>query len=171
MEIGTHHKMNARTLHLFFADCAWREAERHTHPVERFTKALGAVAHAAMCRTFKKYGHTAQDRHAKHREISLRPVQRVQASALENVRAVLGGLEKLAAKMEQFLQLTKPTPTFAAPCYSKSTDTLLWSLGRRRRTVETEVTLPPPMVFGLAPANTAVYSFNVSGLLAHCLRA
>ncbi len=81
MEIGTHHKMNPRTLHLFFADCAWREAERHTNPIERFTKALQTVAREGVCRPFKKYGHTPKEREVAPRELSLRPIHRIPALA------------------------------------------------------------------------------------------
>lgn len=171
MEIGTHHKMNPRTLHLFFADCAWREAERHTNPIERFTKALGAVARAGVCRTFKKYGYQAKDREAKPREISLRPIQRVQASAVESLRAVLGGLDKLAVKVEQFLKLTRPAPTFAAPGYAQATEPPQWTLGRRKKVVASQAAPAPTVRFNLPPVTTPVHCFNVFGLLAHSLRA
>lgn len=173
MEIGTHHKMNARTLHLFFADCAWREAERETNPIERFAKALTTVAKSGVCRTFKKYGHKDTERKATAREISLRPIHRVPAAALESALTFMGSLEKFASKVGVFLKLTKPRPSFATPSYAQLTETPLWTLGRRSKAAVAERTqiAVPPMRFNLPPASTAVYSFNVFGLLPHSLRA
>jgi hypothetical protein len=173
MEIGTHHKMNARTLHLFFADCAWREAERETVPVDKFAKALLTVAREGVCRRFKKYGRGMKERETKPRTISLRPIHRVVGAALEGALNVLGQASRFANDVTKYLKLTKPTPSFVVAGYAQAVETPLWTLGRRRRSVSTGVpaVLPPVAGYKLPPAYTPVYSFNVFGMLAQALRA
>lgn len=61
MEIGTYHRMNARTLHLFFAECNWRENMRRSTPIEKLVDALQAIAPAGICRTFRKYQAEAKN--------------------------------------------------------------------------------------------------------------
>jgi transposase-like protein len=60
MEIGTYHRMDPTTLHLFFADCAWRENNRRASPTEKVSKAMSFLAKLGVCLPYKKYG----DRHA-----------------------------------------------------------------------------------------------------------
>ena len=171
MEIGTYHKMNPRTLHLFFADCAWREAERYTEPAQRFTKALHAVARAGVCRAFKKYGYKGDDRKSAGRTIELRPIQRVRAVALVSAKAALGGLEKFAAEVAAFVQLTNPAPSFASHILATAEPVKFWSLGRRRTDKSvTPVVLPNIAKPAVSLAPMRVYSFTVSGMLANCLR-
>lgn len=174
MEIGTHHKMNKRTLHLFFADCAWREAERETDPVERFTKALSVVAREGVCRMFKKYGHGVKERETKPRAISLRPIHRVAGPALESALTVLRATSRFADTVRAFVTTTRPAPSFASTAYAQTKEVPLWTLGRRRGTgaVPTASVMAPAVVrFKLPPASTPVYSFNVFGMLAQALRA
>lgn len=170
MEIGTHHKMNPRTLHLFFADCAWRENERHTNPIERFTKALQAVAREGVCRTFKKYGYRPDERKAEPRSIELRPIQRVQATVLKAAQAALGGLERFAKEVATFVQVTRPPASFAA--HTPVAEPALWTLGRRKQESQAASARStiPAMRAALPLPTTAVYSFTVRGLLANCLR-
>jgi transposase-like protein len=171
MEIGTYHKMNPRTLHLFFADCAWREAERYTEPAQRFTKAMHAVARAGVCRAFKKYGYKGDDRKSAGRTIELRPIQRVRAVALVAAKAALGGLEKFAAEVAAFVQLTNPAPSFASHILATAEPVKFWSLGRRRTDKSvTPVVLPNIAKPAVPLAPMRVYSFTVSGMLANCLR-
>jgi transposase-like protein len=170
MEIGTHHKMNPRTLHLFFADCAWREAERHTDPIERFTKALQAVAREGVCRSFKKYGYRPDERKAKPRSIELRPIHRVQTTVLKAAQAVLGGLERFATEVTSFIKATQPPSTYAVA--TPVTQTALWTIGRRKKAARATTAAPlvvvPRLWVPLPP--TPVYSFTVGGMLANCLR-
>lgn len=169
MEIGTHHKMNPRTLHLFFADCAWRENERHTNPIERFTKALQTVAREGVCRTFKKYGYRPDDRKAEPRSIELRPLQRVQATVLKAAQAALGGLERFAKEVATFVQVTRPPVSYAASVAPAEAAT--WTLGRRKKAApSTSAETVVPKLMGAPVPATAVYSFTVRGLLANCLR-
>ncbi len=168
MEIGTHHKMNPRTLHLFFADCAWRENERHTNPIERFTKALQAVAREGVCRTFKKYGYRPDERKAEPRSIELRPIQRVQATVLKAAQAALGGLERFAKEVVAFVQVTRPPASFAA--HTPAAEPGLWTLGRRKKAAPVSSTLETAVRATVPLPATAVYSFTVSGMLANCLR-
>jgi transposase-like protein len=170
MEIGTHHKMNPRTLHLFFADCAWRENERHTNPIERFTKALQAVAREGVCRTFKKYGYRPDERKAEPRSTELRPIQRVQATVLKAAQAALGGLERFAKEVATFVQATRPPASFAA--YVPAAEPALWTLGRRKKQAQAASAMNtlPALQAAVPLPTTAVYSFTVRGLLANCLR-
>lgn len=178
MEIGTHHKMNPRTLHLFFADCAWRENERRTHPITRFTKALQEVASAGVCRAFKKCGYEAVPRNPllkskvpKPRKIELRPIQCVGAAMLQTAQDVLGGLVRFAEKIDAFLKVTRP-PVASAFSANVAEQPTLWDLGRRKRKPQaTNKTLLQSLMSITAPAPaTPVYSFTVSGMLANCLR-
>jgi transposase-like protein len=169
MEIGTHHKMNARTLHLFFADCAWRETERHTNPITRFTKALSTIAREGVCRTFKKYAVSAKEREAKPRQVELRPIHRVAAASLESAQALLGGLKEQAVKVAEFLKVLPSTPK-AGALHARPLDEAptFWDLGRRKKPV---AVVPVPPGASAPPADTPVYGTNVFGMLAHCLRA
>lgn len=173
MEIGTHHKMNARTLHLFFADCAWREAERETVPVDKFAKALLTVAREGVCRRFKKYGRGMKERETKPRTISLRPIHRAAGAALEGALKVMDQASRFSDSVTKFLKLTKPTPSFAPAGYAQVAEAPLWTLGRRRKPASTgtPAVLPPVTGYKLPPAYTPVYSFNVFGMLAQALRA
>ena len=170
MEIGTHHKMNPRTLHLFFADCAWREAERHTNPIVRFTKALQAVAREGLCRTFKKYGYTPKERETSPRKIELRPIKRIPALALEVAQRALGGLAKLADEVAAFIKLTRPAPTFASNLLAKAEPEAFWDLGHRKKARLVEPKSQASLMAAPAPAGNRIYSFTVSGMLANCLR-
>ena len=170
MEIGTHHKMNPRTLHLFFADCAWREAERHTNPIVRFTKALQAVAREGLCRTFKKYGYTPKERETAPRKIELRPIKRIPALALEVAQRALGGLAKLADEVAAFIKLTRPAPTFASNLLAKAEPEAFWDLGHRKKARLVEPKSQASLMAAPAPAGNRIYSFTVSGMLANCLR-
>ena len=165
MEIGTHHKMNARTLHLFFADCAWRETERETAPTDRFAKALSTVAREGVCRTFKKYGRGLDERETKSRSISLRPTQRVAGAMLETTLAVLGGVSKFAEEVRAFLTLTKPAPSFATAGYAQQERETLWTLGRRKKAARQDAApaRPTSVSFRLPPVFTPACSFNSTG--------
>lgn len=80
MEIGTYHRMSPQTLHLFFAECAWRENMRRISPTEKLTKAMSFLAKLGVCTPFKKYGdrHAASERAAAKRAARKRPKTKLQ---------------------------------------------------------------------------------------------
>lgn len=65
MEMGTYHRMNPRTLHLYFADCTWRENNCQTVPAQKLSDVLGLVANIGICRDFRNYGRTNRMTHVE----------------------------------------------------------------------------------------------------------
>lgn len=131
MEKGTHHKMTARTLQLFFADCAWREDHRRQPPAQRFASALQMVARASICRRFKKYGYEQVDRPNRKRTIHLRLQERVNEPDLRTVSGIAGLLTPAqAGRVNEFLEVVREPFTFAsAPAAPVPVRT--WDLRRR----------------------------------------
>lgn len=56
MEMGTYHRMNPRTLHLYFADCTWRENNCKSGPLQKVRDVLRLVSGVGVCRDFRNYG-------------------------------------------------------------------------------------------------------------------
>lgn len=56
MEVGTYHRMNPRTLHLYFADCTWRENSRVTSPEGKVCELLTEAVQVGIFRDFRNYG-------------------------------------------------------------------------------------------------------------------
>lgn len=122
MEIGTHHRMNPRTLHLFFADCAWRETERRTPPAEQFEKALFTVAHEGVCRTFKKYGYTPRERGRRSKPLEIKPQERATPEAVKEAANIFR-LAKAGDAIGRFVQQVGDMPDGTVR---------VWNLGARR---------------------------------------
>ena len=62
MEIGTYHRMSKRRLHLYFAECSWRENVRRQSPGQRLHDALRRLATVGPCRDLKKYQQRRYER-------------------------------------------------------------------------------------------------------------
>lgn len=133
MEKGTHHKMTARTLHLFFADCAWRENHRRTPPAERFAEAMKTITGAGICRAYKKYGYDPLKSVAKTHAIRLSSVRRVDAADLKKVSGIAGLLAPaLCAKIDELIERVKPQICFAQAAPKKD-ENPTWDLEPARR--------------------------------------
>lgn len=100
MEKGVYHRMNARTIQWFYAECAWREEHRRADPVQRFIEFTKCLLSVGVCRPLKKYGYEQVQREFKARQIPRMAAPLPQLSTLATL--VKTGLleEKLMLEVE-----------------------------------------------------------------------
>jgi len=91
MEIGTYHRMNARTLYLYFSECSWRETFRCSSPIVKLVDTLKRCVKVGVSRDFRSYPLSTV--------LKARPARRVSSKR----RVVHPSLEKKVNAM--FVQL------------------------------------------------------------------
>jgi len=100
MEIGTYHRMSKPRLHLYFAECGWRENVRRYSPEQRLDDALRRLAAVGPCRDLKKYQKPRAELTASgSRQIDLRPVGQISLSDVRQLSRLL----KLESSFSQAL--------------------------------------------------------------------
>lgn len=94
MEIGTYHRMGPHRLHLYFAECGWRENHRRDTPMQKLHDVFTRVGKLGPCKTFKKYqNHISQQ--VRHKRPILRAVGSLKHSDLWSLGTLLLGPVKL----------------------------------------------------------------------------
>ncbi|MCT7346501.1 IS1595 family transposase [Burkholderia pseudomallei] len=88
MEIGTYHRMSPRRLHLYFAECGWRENHRRDTPMEKLNDALSRIGRLGPCSLFKKYQNHLSDQPGP-RQIALRAAGTLKPTDLAGLTALL----------------------------------------------------------------------------------
>ena len=113
MEKGVYHRMNARTIQWFFAECAWRQEQRRAHPVKRFTDFVRCLLVAGPCRALKNYGTEQLDREQAPRTVRSKPVPLPTVSGLERLlgTGLLDG--HMTREAEALREDLLPKPSFA----------------------------------------------------------
>jgi hypothetical protein len=88
MEIGTYHRMSPQRLHLYFAECGWRENHRRDTPMEKLHDVLDRVGRLGPCALFKKYQNHLSEQTGPRR-IELRAAGTLRQSDLAGLAALL----------------------------------------------------------------------------------
>ncbi|NWK46420.1 IS1595 family transposase [Ralstonia pickettii] len=119
MEIGTYHRMSKPRLHLFFAECAWRETFRRRAPAQRLDDALRRLATVAPCPDFQKYQKPRQKLVNEPampvpRRIDLRPVGQTAPSDVRRLSRLLKLEAPVSQALDTFVQRSAPQLALAA---------------------------------------------------------
>jgi transposase-like protein len=139
MEKGIYHRMNARTVEWFYAECAWREEQRRAGPAQRFTDFMKCVMSAGVCWPLKKYGYEQIERDFKPRHIKLQPAPLPKDASL--ARLVGTGLldDNMVLEAEALRDDLVPRPSYA----QKVLPPLINTWDRRPKRIAAETTFTP----------------------------
>lgn len=107
MEIGTYHRMSLQRLHLYFAECGWRENHRRDTPMQKLHDVLSRIAQLGPCSLFKKY-QNHQSKQAESRQISLRSVGKLESADLAGLTSLLELTKSFEPQLAAFHQAASP---------------------------------------------------------------
>jgi transposase-like protein len=114
MEKGTYHRMNARTIERFFAECAWREEHRRTHPAERLFGFIKCMIRAGARRELKKYGTSQLAREYQPRRIQLTAMPLPEAASIDRLCGISLLTEAMLEEAGSLRADLQPRPSFAS---------------------------------------------------------
>jgi transposase-like protein len=87
MEWGVYHRMSPQRVEWFFAETAWREEHRRTHPAQRLLSFMQAMMQAPACRELRNYGTSQPDRKSAPRRVKL---EAMKAPSLKGMDRLCG---------------------------------------------------------------------------------